>query len=156
MRTDTTQVSEPSMTPIEAFEPESERELREWYEAGASWSYFLVEFLRGNRGLEIQPGEITGTQLYKKSPDAERKALEFVCATDVEQPPSPADEQYLRERDQFLADFVVGRIIGHSDLVAQIASIPRLVAERETFDQKMFPRTFRSPRLFQWIWGSRG
>jgi hypothetical protein len=49
-------------------------ERRDWAVAGGDWSYFLVQFLRGQRRLPIQQSEIKETQLYKRSSPAEQRA----------------------------------------------------------------------------------
>jgi len=133
------------VTPAEALR-------KKWAELGCDSAYFVVEFLRGRRRLEIQPEEITHTQLYQRANDAERRALDLVCESDKESHPSPEAERRLRSRDAFLMDFIDGRNLGHADLVKQILSIPAHVAEREKFDRTYFRTMYTSPKLFGWIW----
>jgi hypothetical protein len=114
-----------------------------------------VLFLQGQRRLEIQPSEIVKTQLYFRSDDFEKRALEMVCQSDREMQPSLDDARQLRTLDNFLCDYVDGRTLGHADLVAQITSIPYKVAERQRFDAAMFPKVYASPSLFSWIWKTR-
>jgi hypothetical protein len=123
----------------------------QWASSGADWGYFFIEFLRGRRRLDVQPEEIKHTQLWLRSDDLEKRALEMVCATEHELHPNPEDERILRSRDSFLMDFIDGRNLGHADLVTQVMSIPARVAERERFDRNTFPTVYESPRLFGWI-----
>jgi hypothetical protein len=147
-----TNTSEPSAEIVEAFETVEDRTRREWSSAGCDYAYFVVLFLQGKRRLEVQPSEIVKTQLYFRSDDFEKHALEMVCATDREMQPSLDDERQLRTRDNFLCDYADRKTLGHADLVAQITSIPYKVAERQQFDIAMFPRTYSSPTLFSWLW----
>jgi hypothetical protein len=123
-----------------------------WALAGCDWAYFLAEFLRGRRRLDIQPAEIVKTQLYQRSSEAEQRALCLVCETGKEINPLREDERRLRIRDQFLMNYVDGHNLGHADLVKELTSIPAKVAERDHFDRAMFARVYDSPRLFDWIW----
>jgi len=143
---------EPSFQPVEVFENASDRERREYAQAGCDYAYFVVRFLQGHRRLEIQPSEIVKTQLYKRADDFEKHALEMVCATELEIPPSPDDELKLRLRDQFLCDFADRKTLGHANDVAEIKLIPAKVAERRRFDTAMFPKVWESPVLFAWVW----
>ena len=136
----------------DVFESAEEKFRREYAEVGADWSYFIVQFLRGRRRLDIQPAEIVKTQIFLRADDAERRALEFVCEVDHPTRPSPDDELKLRIRDQFLIDYVDGLTLGHADLVAEIKSIPYRVAAREQSDRALFAKVYESPRLFTWIW----
>jgi hypothetical protein len=52
-----------------------DEERRSWAENGCDFAFFLVQFLRGQRRLPIQALEIVETQLYKRSSEAERKAI---------------------------------------------------------------------------------
>ena|ERR1700680_2097925 len=143
---------EPSFQPVEVFETVEDRTRREWAASGADWAYFIVRFLQEGRRLDIQPSEIVKTQLYGRSDDFEKHALDMVCATDHEIKPSPEDERRLRTRDNFLMDYVDRKTLGHMDLVKQLASIPAKVAERQRFDATLFSKVWESPRLFSWLW----
>src|ERR1700730_3258699 len=136
---------EPSVELHEVFENAEDRTRRIWAENGCDYAYFVVRFLQGRRRLEIQPSEIVKTQLYARSDVFEKRALEMVCATEREIPPSPEDERRLRTQDQFLVDYIEGRNLGHADLVNQLRSIPTKVAERERFDRTTFAKVWESP-----------
>ncbi len=124
---------------------------REYAAVGGDWAYFLVQFLQGRRRTEIKPDEIVKTQTYLRANDAERRALEFVCAVDHPSLPTPDDEIKLRLRDQFLVDFADGLTLGHADLVAEIRSIPMRVAERQKSDRALFATVYPQPFLFSWV-----
>ena len=145
---------EPSFQPIEVFESADDKFRREYAEVGADWAYFLCQFLRGTRRLEISSEEIVETHLYRRSDDIEKRALFFVCESENEIKPSSDDKFKLQVLDQFLFDYLEGRTLGHADWVAQIRSIPFKVAERQRFDADLFPKTFPSPKLFSWIWAA--
>src|SRR6266568_3073732 len=138
----TTNQIEQSVEMPEVFERAEDRERREYAAVGADWAYFIVEYLRGRRRLEISSEEMVETQIYIRSSDAERRALRFVCESENEIKPSSDDKFRLQILDQFLFDYLEGRTLGHADLVAQIKSIPFAVAERQQFDRQLFPKTF--------------
>src|SRR6266568_2281205 len=138
----TTNQIEQSVEMPEVFERAEDRERREYAAVGADWAYFLVQYLRGRRRLEISSEEIVETQIYIRSSDAERRALLFVCESENEIKPSSDDKFRLQILDQFLLDYLEGRTLGHADWVAQIRSIPLRVAERQQFDRQLFPKTF--------------
>jgi hypothetical protein len=146
---------EASASGPEVFENADDKFRRQYAELGADFAYFIAQFLRGRRRLEIQPEEILKTQLYLRANDAERRGLNFICEVDHPMRPSPDDELKLRVRDQFLIDYVDGLILGHADLVAEIRSIPLRVAAREQADRSLFAKVYESPRLFEWIWKAR-
>jgi hypothetical protein len=99
---------------------------KQWASSGADWAYFILQFLRGRRRLEIQPKEIAETQLYLRSSEQERRALAFVCATDEEVSPSPEDTRALRTRDQFVMDLVMEQILGMRIGLMRFAPFPRM------------------------------
>ena len=142
---------EPSFQPFEAYENADDRARREYAEIGADWAYFIVEYLRGRRRLDISTEEIVETQLYLRSNDVEKRALLFVCDSPNEIKPSSDDKFRLQILDQFLLDYVESKTLDHSDLVHQIKSIPARVAERQRFDRQLFTKTYESPRLFSWL-----
>ena len=145
---------EPITHLVEMFEHPDDKARREYADVGADWAYFLVQYLRGTRRLEISSEEIVETQIYIRSSDAERRALLFVCESENEIKPSSDDKFKLQVLDQFLFDYLEGRTLGHADLVAQIRSIPFKLAERQRFDRQLFAKTYESPRLFSWIWAA--
>ena len=144
-------IEEPSFQPVEVFERADEKFRREYAEAGADWAYFIVMFLRGRRRLDIQPAEVVQTHLFLRSSDAERRALLLVCETDNEIHPSPEDARRLREKDNWLDEYLSGRNLGHADWVNQIQNIPARVRERENYDRNLFPRVYKQPRLFSFL-----
>lgn len=131
---------------------QAELERKTWNTPGCDWAYFIVQFLRGHRRLEIQASEITETQLYLRSDEIERHALRLVCESEYPRTPSAEDARRLIERDQFLTAYLEGRILGHANWVTEIRLIPARVAERQQFDRKTFQTVYASPRLFGLLW----
>jgi hypothetical protein len=133
----------------------AEAQRKKWAEFGCDSAYFVLEFLRGRRRLEIQPEEIAQTQLYLRSSELERRALDLVCESENKSHPSPVDERELQTRDTFLMDFIDGRNVGHTKWVSDIQDIPAKVAERKRFDRAYFRTVYTSRKLFGWIWGHK-
>ena len=138
------------------FELTVDRLRREWAETGADYAWQILKFLQGRRLNEISLAEVERTKTYERSAELEKSALRFVASqSERRYPLNDEDRRRLRERDNFLMEYVDGSALGYRDWVNEIGNVPRAVAHAQAVDASLFPVTFPSTRLFDWIWEAR-
>jgi hypothetical protein len=149
-------IPEPIVEPVEVFELPAERFRREWAALGCDWSWQILKFLQGRRRNEVREEEVMQTETFARATDFEKKSLVFVAQQAARTFVTPEeDSRALNERDTFLMAAVDGHALGHRNWINELLAIPAAVREREEYDARMFPKNYKSPRLFTWIFGER-